>query len=217
MTIDYSITLVHVGIPTLDGKPHQECVLGLLSAWTLLISGISFVRGPLIGRGRDIITAEFLEGNATHVLYIDSDMDWRRLDLEQLLELEVPFAFGQYVQKSEARKFNHRGSGKVVRLPSGYEAREYDRCGGGFVLCTRACIQEMIVTYEPELGYSDPASGRALAGLWWQAGYTEGPDGERVVETEDYAFCRRWRDLGGSIYTRESVQLGHVGSKVYRG
>lgn len=187
---------VHIGIPTLDGKPHQECVLGLLEAWGCLSCSVSFIRGPLISRNRDIVVADFLaREDATHVLFVDSDIAWKASDLVALLALEISFAFGRYVGKVPPYPYLdkpcERGGG-------------FARCGGGFVLVEREAIERMIEAYG-EI-YTDPM-GRSLHGLWRHDGASEG---------EDFAFCRRWREIGGTIATSSDCRLGHVGSMVYR-
>jgi len=35
--------------------------------------------------------------------------------------------------------------------------------------------------------------------------------------SEDYAFCRRWRDLGGEIWADMTARLTHVGHAAYTG
>jgi hypothetical protein len=35
--------------------------------------------------------------------------------------------------------------------------------------------------------------------------------------SEDYAFCRRWRDLGGEIWADVEARLTHVGHAAYTG
>ena len=35
--------------------------------------------------------------------------------------------------------------------------------------------------------------------------------------SEDYAFCRRWRDLGGEIWADFQTRMGHVGHATYSG
>jgi hypothetical protein len=35
--------------------------------------------------------------------------------------------------------------------------------------------------------------------------------------SEDYAFCRRWRDLGGEIWADTEAPLTHVGAAAYSG
>jgi hypothetical protein len=35
--------------------------------------------------------------------------------------------------------------------------------------------------------------------------------------SEDYAFCRRWRDLGGEIWADMEERLTHAGTAFYTG
>jgi hypothetical protein len=35
--------------------------------------------------------------------------------------------------------------------------------------------------------------------------------------SEDYAFCRRWQQIGGKIYADTSTTLGHVGNLPFNG
>ena len=35
--------------------------------------------------------------------------------------------------------------------------------------------------------------------------------------SEDFAFCRRWRDMGGKVYVDLNSKLQHAGQHLYRG
>lgn len=226
---------LHIGIPTLDGKMEQPCLMGLLSAWGRWPCSLSLPVSCYIGRNRDIIVADFLDGDASHVLFVDADIAWTSDDVAKLLELRADFAFGRYPYKGKRRGWVSRGVTKVewdalgIAGPSPFnvpEALEAERCGGGFVLCSRACIERMVESYA-FLQYANPADGRTLHGLWWSSGYAGVDDithaaardvmASRSVEGEDYAFCRRWLACGDHrIVTRSDVRLGHVGSHTYR-
>lgn len=205
---------VHVGIPSHDGKVHVECMLGVLDAWSTHISNLNVVRGSFLPRSRDRIVSDFLADLAspTHLLCVDADIEWRRADLERLLELRVEFAFGMYVGKDGAG-VTMMTSPVEVEL-SGHRVWEVDRCGAGFVLLTRSAVERMAQHYGASDTYRD-GQGRHHVGLWQTDGRVE-RDGVMVAEGEDFAFCRRWRALGGRILTRPDVRLGHVGQHVYR-
>lgn len=211
---------VHIAIPTLDGRPHVECMLGVLESWSSgLAGGINHVRGGVTPHNRDILTRDFLaaKDGTTHMLCVDSDMEWHASDVAKLLELGVDFAFGNYVGKrAGAPRMCSRPVEPASCFIQGTEARreEYERCGAGFVLLTRSAVERMVDAYGPSESYVD-LEGRALVGLWQTPGRVE-LDGKMVAETDDYAFCRRWRAIGGRIFTRTDVALGHVGANVYR-
>lgn len=207
--------VIRIGVPTHDGGIRQECVLGLLDAQRTWRVQVDIVQGSFLPRSRDLIVDRFAsDGAATHLLCVDADMDWRAEHLGALLELEVDFAFGRYVGKREGAPLMASRFIGAGRSPSGVEVEEYERCGAGFLLLSRACIETMRDAYGPSESYVDPA-GRPLIGLWQTSGRVEF-DGRMVAEGEDYAFCRRWRSLGGQIFTRRDVRLGHVGSHVWR-
>tara|TARA_R110002073_G_scaffold286126_2_gene450656 strand:+ start:445 stop:1182 length:738 start_codon:yes stop_codon:yes gene_type:complete len=42
------------------------------------------------------------------------------------------------------------------------------------------------------------------------------PDSKRYL-SEDYAFCRRWQQIGGKIYADVQTTLGHVGNLPFQG
>ena len=38
-----------------------------------------------------------------------------------------------------------------------------------------------------------------------------------VFMSEDYAFCRRWREIGGRIWADLNIRLTHSGAHAYTG
>jgi hypothetical protein len=212
---------LHIAIPSLDGRPHVECMMGVLECWGRWPCQLDVVRGSFLPRSRDLIIAGFLaDKTATHLLSVDSDMEWHAGDVARLLELGEDFVFGSYVGKRpEAPMMASRSLG--VGWSSGLDAigehvvaHEYERCGAGFLLISRACVERMVEHYAPTDTYLD-AEGRELVGLWQTSGRVE-LDGRMVAEGEDYAFCRRWRAIGGRIFTRDDVRIGHIGPHTWR-
>lgn len=210
------MTRVRIAVPTHDGRITTECMLGVVDSWGKLPCALDVVRGSFLPRSRDLIIARFLaDAESSHLLCVDSDMAWHAGHLAALLEMETDFAFGQYVAKREPPTAQASGPLGEVALPNGVTAREYERCGAGFVLLRRAAVEAMVSCFAATESYIDPA-GRELVGLWQTSGRIE-RGGQVVAEGEDYAFCRRWRDtVGGRIFTRPDMWLGHVGEKVWR-
>jgi len=90
--------------------------------------------------------------------------------------------------------------------------------GTGFLMVTRTAIARMIDAYRRPL----PGHPRLAA--------ADGPERERYAlfdtmihpETgeylsEDYAFCHRWRAIGGRIWLDTQCRLTHVGSFEFHG
>jgi hypothetical protein len=207
------MTGVYVGVPTLTGMLPAELVYGLLEGWSSgLVRQWCERRGSFLPRNRDLICADFLGSDCTHLLCLDADIVWRASDLAALLALATDFSFGYYQVK--------RAGGPLTcdepigsHTIGGVEVNEHAGCGAGFVLLSRSCVERMTAAYADE---RYEYQGRLLTGLWQTSGRVTRSDGRVVAEGEDYAFCRRWRALGGRIYGHPGVVLGHLGSRVWR-
>ena len=89
----------------------------------------------------------------------------------------------------------------------------------------RSAVKKMIDAY-PELKYNgdDNASGKVVHGLYIPMLYDlkEGDFGDTPVQlpfrkylSEDWAWCARWKDIGGKIYADTSILLKHIGKMDY--
>ncbi|MFI4964775.1 MAG: hypothetical protein ACHP9T_05340 [Caulobacterales bacterium] len=191
----------------------------------------------LITRARSRLATRFLKHpQATHVLFCDADIGFGPDSLFRLLAADKPVIAGvcplKFIDWEKARAAAQAGAadlqaaslGFVVRfIPTPDHSVEINQgiakvayAGTGFLLIARAAMQR-IVDAHPEL---TARMGDMLGG--------QGEEASMVFETmiepetgqylsEDYAFCRRWRDLGGEIWADAEPRLTHVGSAAYSG
>lgn len=206
---------LYIAVPTHDRRVHVECMSGILSAWSELQCVVAWHSGSFLPRLRDRIAHAFLnESDATHLLSVDSDIAWRSTDLAALVSLDVDFAFGQYRQKNPRRLLCQTGL-----IEQSGDLAEWERCGAGFLLLSRSCVNRL-TTAAIEQGevYID-TDGIKRANLHGTQSWVDRETGEhrfeRVAEGEDFALCRRWRALGGRIYTDPRVELRHIGEFYY--
>ena len=193
----------------------------------------------LISRARSRAAAEFLdETEHTHLMFIDADIGFLPEQVFRLLEADRDLVGGVYPVKhihwdkvrravvADAPDILGASLSYVVRfLPNKTNSIEVDEdgfgevsyVGTGFMMIKRAALRRLADAH-PELR----ARHRDMTGLK--------KPGEAVMlfetmiepETgqylpEDYAFCRRWRDLGGSIYADLRGRFTHVGHAIYAG
>ncbi|WP_449410105.1 hypothetical protein [Methylobacterium komagatae] len=87
----------------------------------------------------------------------------------------------------------------------------------GFMAIKREVFIRMMKHY-PELNYvPDGRQQDPLAHLYWLFfDCMLDPDSRRYL-SEDYAFCRRWRDMGGKVYADLESRLDHLGQHTYVG
>ena len=46
-------------------------------------------------------------------------------------------------------------------------------------------------------------------------GYFQDPIEDNMLLSEDYFFCKKWRELGGEVMIDPTIRLGHIGSTEY--
>jgi len=187
----------------------------------------------LITRGRSRLAAQFLgHPDATHILYIDADIGFAPETVFRLLDAQkdviaavcplkrIDWEKARAAAKAGVADLQAASIGYVVRfLPTANNSvdvndgfAEVAYGGTGFLMISRDAMQRLFDAH-PEL--------RAVLD-------DEGNEAVMVFDTlieastghylsEDYAFCRRWRDLGGQIWADFEARLTHVGHAAYTG
>lgn len=193
----------------------------------------------LITRARSRLAAQFLaHPEATHLFFVDADIGFAADNVFRLLKADKDVAAGVYPLKSidwtKARSAALGGVADIQAAAVGYVVRfiptpdssvEVDDVSGfakvayagtGFLMIRRAAMQR-VVDAHPELKARMGDMNDRLA-----------PEATMIFDTmiepetgqylsEDYAFCRRWADLGGEIWADFNSRLTHVGHTAYSG
>ena len=164
----------------------------------------------LIGRGRASAMAKFLAGDATQLLFIDSDIGFEPASVFRLLDSGLDVVGGVYPRKAP------RSGAELDELPDeSSQARGGFRTvaslGAGFLMISRAAAVRMGEAH-PEL--------KARLGDMHGVGVPDAhmvfdsfidPDTHRYL-ADHQAFCRRWRHLGGLVWADMESRLTHVGA-----
>jgi hypothetical protein len=193
----------------------------------------------LITRARAELVAWFLDSDATHLLFVDADIGFEPEQFFRMLAFDADVVAAAYPTKS--LNFNRIARDAVAGRPKlesasltyvvawkdgpGVEAkRGFARvrfAGTGFLLVRREVIVKLCAAH-PELHYrSTHAVGHSAAEQSPQHRFAlfdpiiEPSTGEYL--SEDYAFCKRWTDLGGDIWVDMQSTLDHVGFCTFRG
>ncbi len=163
----------------------------------MLFANISNSYRPL---ARDQLTGMFLRSNATHLLWVNSDMGWAASDVHALVLANTDFITGIYAKKgpegAPAAAFLERREGDLI---------EVLHTGAGFMLLRRSCVERMVAAH-PELVYDTPEG--PLCALW-------APQFDGHSYSEERTFCAHWRALGGTIWAHSQVVLKRFGETVF--
>jgi hypothetical protein len=191
----------------------------------------------LITRGRSRLAAQFLDHpTATHILYIDADIGFAPETVFRLLDADkdviaavcplkkidwekVRSAAVAGVQDLQAASIGYvvrflPTPDQSVNVENGFAQVAYG--GTGFLMIRRAAMQRLADAH-PELRakMGDMADPLAPEAVMVFESMIEPETGQYL--SEDYAFCRRWRDLGGEIWADFEARLTHVGHAAYTG
>jgi hypothetical protein len=183
----------------------------------------------LVPNARNVLTHQFLESKATHLMWIDSDIGFNAMDIVSMLIADRDIVCGIYPKKevdwarvAQAVKAgvppeelsNHAGLFAVKLLDDSADRVAADSdglleiaAGGtGFMLIKRGVfdtLSEVVPEYAP-----DQKSIKEYYAT------TTDPESGRLI-TEDYHFCGLARSHGFKIYAAPWVRLGHAGTYVF--
>lgn len=164
------------------------------------------------GDVRDVraeIVAKFLASKCTHLMMVDWDVCWQAGAILRLLNHDYDLCGGIYPDRKDPIHFTvPPGSENEFPIDQRTNCLEISGLHGGFMLIKREVLEKMTGHYQTL--YFE-RQGRMLCGLfeaYWHGTSKLG---------EDYAFCQRWRDIGGKVWLDPSIQMGHVGTKVFAG
>jgi hypothetical protein len=179
----------------------------------------------LVANSRNLLAHQFLESQATHLMWIDADIGFNPTDIVSMVVADQDIVCGVYPMKGidwkrVAQAVNdgvppeelksHVGA-FVVEPIDGAPANadglvEIAAGGAGFMLIKRGVL-ETLCHHVPEY---------AVEGKLVREFYTTGidPDSGQLV-SEDYYFCRLARSVGFSVYAAPWAHLTHTGPYVY--
>lgn len=157
--------------------------------------------------------------DATHLLWVDSDIGFTSADVIKLIELKTEFAAATYPKKVLPIRYTCDLPPEGIIWNQDRTAIEVAHVGCGFQLLARSAFERIQKTF-PELKYSPRSESRRLSEAELVDSYhyyDTYKNKEGVLVGEDYAFCNRFRQAGGTIWLRPDIALHHVGSHVFTG
>ena len=190
----------------------------------------------LITRGRNILVSRFLDDpTATHLLFVDADIGFDPVQVARMVRFDQDVVAGMYPLKLhdwtsgvrqvldgepiETAPLRYVGApcvGAEAESRDGFVAGTY--AGTGFMLIKRPVFMAMMEAY-PQLRFSAAhvAAAPSLSPHQYALFDCMIEPETGVYLSEDYTFCRRWRDLGGKIWLDAKGALIHVGQHEFYG
>jgi hypothetical protein len=183
----------------------------------------------LVPNARNVLTDQFLESQATHLMWIDADIGFNAMDIVSMLVADKDIICGIYPKKevdwarvARAVKAgvpaeelsNHAGSFAIKLLDDSAAGEDADSDGlfeiegggTGFMLIKRGvfdALSKHVSDYVPHQKVIKEFYATAIE------------PGTGNLVTEDYHFCRQARSHGFKVYAAPWVRLSHAGSYVF--
>lgn len=233
--------MILIGTPSYNGSVtfnYMHSVLEMVELCNRARVGIGFqplAHESLVTRARNFIANSFLrQKDYSHLLFIDADIGFPGNAALRYMRADKDVVCGIYPLK-------HLDVDRLRRMPAGLSSEEavastlrytvklQAGCvveGGlvpveygstGFMMIKRQVLERMAEAH-PELRYRNSFvnSGDEEGDNW--AFFDTAIDPEnRDYLPEDYAFCKRWRALGGEIHADVLSRFVHSGGYDYPG
>lgn len=212
MDIDLSKVSVTVGMPLYGSVIPARTAASLFATATACAkAGVRcefVIERGLVEIARDALLDDFLSGDTDKLFWIDSDMTWEPGDFLRLLALSTlrDVVCATYPSKTDQVAFNIDMPREVTRDELGLI--EVNGLGLGFTVVSRAVCKELAVS-APRV--RDTLNGREMASIF----RVDVVNGRR--RSEDMAFFADIRGLGHKVWLDPSINLGHVGERVFTG
>jgi hypothetical protein len=174
----------------------------------------------LIPRARNILSAMFMESTATHLFFIDADIEFQPEAVLRALAFDKDLIVGAYPKKTlpinYAINFKFQDmEKKQIRVENGLI--ELLDASTGFFCVKREVFDKMREAY-PELHYRNDSNLDPKYEKYCYAFFDTMLDPvTRRYLSEDYCFVRYWQQLGGEVWLDPNTKLNHVGSYTFEG
>ncbi len=190
----------------------------------------------LITRARASLASQFLDDpRATHLLFIDADIGFEPEQVVRLIECGAEVCAAVYpVKRIDWSKVKTtietaRADPAAAALQYVFEVEDpaavvtkdgfikVRYAGTGFLMVRREALEKMCA-HHPQLQYRrdhslDAATASDNRFALFECMIAE--DGTYL--SEDFAFCKRWTDMGGEIWADLGSRLNHVGPIAFQG
>lgn len=187
----------------------------------------------LITRARNNLVYEFLQSDADYLLFIDADEGFNANDVINMILTDKDVIGGIYPMKNfnwenirkaalqgEEDLSQYSGIFAVNLLPGETTIRltepvEVTEVATG-LMCIKREVFEKMESHCPKYALNQSNAQFDFTKMVTEYFATSiTPEG--VLLSEDYHFCRKWRELGGQVYAAPWVYVEHAGEYIFNG
>jgi len=244
-------TRIFIATPSYDAQVHTGYALSLVKTHAYFQSSTEVdivhqfrLHDCSIPRARNYFAAFFLsDPTLTHLLFIDSDINWKPEHIYKLLKSNKPiiaatFPKKKYIwdklrsanvqniimdKKLSPDEFQRKIKANLVDYAINFgDSREVKNniievkhVATAFMMIERQVLEKMCLAYpERKITNHNDVPLNVHQHLF-SLFEQENENGEYL--SSDYSFCRLWAKTGGKVYADLSISLSHHGAEDYAG
>ena len=215
---------------------YVDSILGLTFELSKAGHEVSFSKvynESLITRARNNLVYEFLNSTADVLLFVDADEGFNAADVVKMLECDKDIIGGIYPMKNInwdsvkkavlAGKENlaeYSGFFALNMLPGETHIRltepvEVTEVATGLMAIKRSVFEKM-EEHCPKYALNNNTANFEFDKMVTEFFATSiTPEG--ILLSEDYHFCRKWREMGGQVYAAPWIAVDHAGEYIFSG
>ena len=183
----------------------------------------------LVNRARNTLTQSFLDSDATHLLFIDADVEFNPQDVVRLVEedkemiggvypkktihwerVDQALAFGIYNLDVNLLEYAVNIDDDNERIFGDNHVRECTDIATGYLLIKREVFAKLEANeYISNKGNTDSNVPDKMTKNFFSIGIDPV---HKVLLSEDMYFCQLWTNTGGKIYVAPYARAAHHGN-----
>lgn len=218
-------TRLFIATPAYQGQVSAQFHQSMLRASYMLSKRVRHTTQIFAGAGapqlaRNVLVSQFMALGYTHLLFIDSDIEFdaeaipRLLAASHVQDHDVCCAVYPLKKYPLAFPVNFTSDPVTVHPQTGY-LQLRDACTG-FMMIRRSVIERMMAAYpERKCEFRSPAPESEAPYEYNLFDFFIDDDGRYL--SEDFGFSRLWQRIGGTIWADPNISLAHYGLHKYTG
>lgn len=213
---------IFIALPAYDFKVSLKLAVSLARFTQIAPQhGIDVHIGSICGcsvvsRARNLLVKDFLDSDATELLFIDSDINFEPEDILRLMAWGTDTRKGIVAAVPRVRDPNpvyianldYDENRELTMNRMGLVRAEH--VATAFMWVNRKVFEDLVEAH-PEWTYWDKRAGKDLSAIFDFKVTREGYIGE------DFLFCDRAREAGYEVWIDPTITLGHMGVQEYTG
>lgn len=213
--LDCGSRRIFLAIPAYSGQIGARCMISVAESILLLNkAGISVdiciqTGNCHVDDARNAMVREFLMTDCSDMVFIDEDVGFDCADLYKLVKYDRDLVAGVYPCKQMDEEYPVRPlPGEIWADRDGLV--EVEGAPTGFMRLSRFMLEKMCA--DEKRTFMGRGQGGPPHVILFERIYS---DGMRM--SGDYAFCHKWRKMGGKVFVDPAMGFSHTGNHTWSG